>query len=520
MQIILSTGNKKFLVLIPLVLSGFVHLWNPSGFPDMFYDEGIYVRRAMHVMAGLGPQEGTFYDHPYFGQLFLAGIFSLIDYPSSLNPQANSESISLLLAVPRLVMGMLAIVDTFLIYKITQLRYGNNVALLAAILFAVMPFTWMTRRILLDVILLPFLLSSILLACYASKMAGGKRMSLLLIFASGTMLGAAIFTKIPAFAAIPLVAYLILQSPARNDSRYENSRMKWKVAKLGFWLAPVIMIPMIWPIYTASTGQLDSWLNDVIWQSELKNDVISGMWIPFGKIDPVLLVLGAAGLAYAGFKKDYFLLLWFLPFVVFFSVAGFHQYFHVLPIAPVFCIASSKIILDTMARWSNNKKEVASVQLISWLPPIALVVFGLTTAMILINTNMTSAQFQAAAFGAYYTISHRDTTLAASPAYSWVFPYAFHLPNTLKDYREILYVGVDTDYILLLMDVHFEWDFSKDKVEEIYDVTDYVTAFEGNVQQYDQSIYPYSNMEFNGEGRIVEARIGFSSVLSPKGIFK
>src|SRR5687768_1590216 len=110
MQIILSTNAKKFLILVPLVMSGYVHLWNPAGFPDLFYDEGIYMRRAMHVMAGLGPQEGTFYDHPYFGQLFLAGIFSLIGYPSSLDLASNPESISSLFAVPRLIMGMLAIV--------------------------------------------------------------------------------------------------------------------------------------------------------------------------------------------------------------------------------------------------------------------------------------------------------------------------------------------------------------------------------------------------------------------------
>ena len=108
MRIILSSSSKKFFILTPLVLSGFVHLWNPAGFPDMFYDEGIYVRRAMHVMAGLGPQQGTFYDHPYFGQLFLAGMFSLIGYPSSLDLQANPESMSMLLAVPRVIMGMRA----------------------------------------------------------------------------------------------------------------------------------------------------------------------------------------------------------------------------------------------------------------------------------------------------------------------------------------------------------------------------------------------------------------------------
>jgi hypothetical protein len=514
MQIILPSKGKKFLILVPLVLCGYVHLWNPSGFPDMFYDEGYYIRRALHVMAGLGPQEGSFYDHPYFGQLFLAGIFSLFGYPSALNPQATYESISLLFAVPRLMVGVLAIVDTFLIYKITQLRYGNNIALLAAILFAVMPFTWMTRRILLETILLPFLLSSILLAIYAGRTAGSKRM--LLILASGAMLGAAIFTKVPAFAAIPVVAYLILKPPAQ-DGGAKSARMK--ATGLTLWLIPVIMIPMIWPIHATYSGHFDSWLKDALWQSQLKNDVITGMWVPFAKTDPVLLALGAAGIAHAISRRDYLLLLWFVPFAALFSVVGFHQYFHVLPIVPVFCIASSKMIIDTTARLFRNR-ETVSIRLLSWTPAIALAVFGLTITTILINIGATSAQIQAATFGINYVTTHKDVTITANPGYSWLFPYAFNLPDTLRVYGDIRHHKADTAYILLLTDVHFEWDFSGGDFEKVYDATDKIASFEGEVLQYDQTKYPYTSMEFNGEGARIDARIGPTSALSPNGIFR
>ena len=61
-------------------------------------------------------------------------------------------------------MGILAVVDTFLVYKISERRYNRNVAFIASVLFAVMPLSWLLRRILLDSILLPFLLSSILIA--------------------------------------------------------------------------------------------------------------------------------------------------------------------------------------------------------------------------------------------------------------------------------------------------------------------------------------------------------------------
>src|SRR5438132_7106783 len=108
------------LLIIILLVSAFTHLWNAAGFPDVFFDEGVYMRRAMHVLNGSGPQEGNFYDHPFFGQIFLAGILGAIGYPQSLNPSTDANSISLLYLIPRIVMGLLAVADTFLIYKIAD----------------------------------------------------------------------------------------------------------------------------------------------------------------------------------------------------------------------------------------------------------------------------------------------------------------------------------------------------------------------------------------------------------------
>ena len=47
-------------------------------------------------------------------------------------------------------MAILAVVDTFLIYKIAEWRYNRNVAFIAAILFAVTPLSWLFRRMYLD----------------------------------------------------------------------------------------------------------------------------------------------------------------------------------------------------------------------------------------------------------------------------------------------------------------------------------------------------------------------------------
>ena len=218
------------LLAIPLSLSAFTHLWNPIGFPYFVGDEGHYIRRALHVLDQLDPQEGARYDHPYFGQLFLAGIFKIIGYPDSLNPvPGDVNSTQMLYMVPRIIMGLLAVLDTFLIYKICERLYTKNkaIAFIGSVLFAVMPLTWLTRRVYLDSIQLPLILLSILLAVYfynksktcdnnvkrsARRLGEFIDRRTLLIILSGITLGLAIFTKIPALTMIPVVAYLIFRA--------------------------------------------------------------------------------------------------------------------------------------------------------------------------------------------------------------------------------------------------------------------------------------------------------------------
>jgi hypothetical protein len=175
-----SIPNRTIFILllaIPGILTAFTHLWNPIGFPNgPSNDEGIYIRRAMHVLIGQGPQESSLYDHPYFSQLLLTGVLSLIGYPNSLHPSVGDvHSIEMLYLVPRILMALLAIADTFLIYTISEIRYSRSVAFIASILFAVMPITtWFLRRVWLEPIQLPFILTSILFAVFYTKNSIGK----------------------------------------------------------------------------------------------------------------------------------------------------------------------------------------------------------------------------------------------------------------------------------------------------------------------------------------------------------
>lgn len=491
------------LVLIPLALSAYTHLWNPVGFPNLFYDEGVYIRRAMHVMEGLGPQEAYYYDHPFFGQIFLGGMLTIIGYPESLNPSPDMQSIESLYQVPRILMGILAVIDTFLIYKISERMYNRNIALFASILFAVMPVAWFTRMILLDSILLPFLLFSIFLAVYATKSKSEKNNNNnnnILIVLSGVFLGIAIFTKIPAFTMIPLVAFLIY----RNNNR--------SLKALGIWFVPVILIPLIWPAQSILAGAFTSWTNDVLWQINRENAGLP--WIVFllAITDPFIFAAGFGGLAYSFVRRDYFILLWILPFMAFLGVLGYTNFFYWIPILPALCIGAAKLLFDIIEKSKKITQKTLTVAILS-----SIVVFGLTSTTLLIVTDVTSAQIESAAYVARYLDQTEDgaagnPTVVSNPIYSWIFKYVFDKDHIFSDYRDMLYFPVDTakSRVLLIADPRFTLDIGNENnqlLHELYSNTSTIATFKGKVTNFDLGLYPYTSMIENYEGSEVAIRL-------------
>ncbi|MDQ5843534.1 MAG: glycosyltransferase family 39 protein [Thermoproteota archaeon] len=474
------------------------------GFPNLFYDEGVYMRRAMHVMEGLGPQEAYYYDHPFFGQIFLGSILSIIGYPESLNPSVDIHTVDSLYKVPRILMGILAILDTFLIYKISQRIYNRNVALFASVLFAVMPATWFTRMILLDSILLPFLLLSILMAVYTTKTKTAKNnnnKNSILIVLSGAFMGIAIFTKIPAFTMIPLVAFLIY----RNNDR--------SLKALGTWCAPVLLIPMIWPAQSIMTGAFNSWINDVVWQISRENAGLP--WIVFllAITDPFIFVAGFGGLAYSFIRRDYFIVLWTLPYVAFLAAVGYTNFFYWIPILPALCIGGGKLLFDVTEQ--SKKKITRKTLTVAIL--LSTTVFGLTSTTLLIVTNVTSAQIESVAYAASFLDETRDEsngepTIISNPVYSWIFKYVFDKDHALSDYRDMIYSPIDTSKgkVLLIDDPRFRLDIGNQDnqmLHELYSNTTTIAIFKGKVTNFDLGLYPYTSMIENYEGSEVGIRV-------------
>ena len=499
-------------VLIPLALSAYTHLWNPAGFPNLFYDEGVYMRRAMHVMEGLGPQEAYYYDHPFFGQIFLGSMLMVVGYPQSLTPSADLASIGLLYEVPRTLMGILAIIDTFLIYKISERLYNRKVALFASVLFAVMPTAWFTRMILLDSILLPFLLSSILLAVHTRTSKsdnGGSRknnnnnsINNILIVLSGVLLGTSIFTKVPAFTVIPLIAFLIY----RNNGR----RLKAFV----MWFIPVIAIPLLWPAQSLIVGTFSSWTSDVLWQINRENAGLP--WIVFllAITDPFIFVVGFAGLAYSFIRRDLFILLWILPFMIFLGFMGYTNFFYWIPVLPALCIGAAKLIFDMIEKTREITQKAITIAVLS-----SIICFGLVSTTLLIVTDVTSAQLETAAYASRYLEggggNEKNLTVISNPVYSWVLKYVFENDNIMSDYRDLLYFSVNSSRsgVLLIDDPRFKLDMRAENnqlLQELQHNTSSIANFKGKVTNFDLGLYPYTSMIENYEGSEVTIRLNNS----------
>jgi len=496
-------SNRFALLAIPLVLTSFTHLWNPIGFPDLFYDEGVYLRRAMHVLDGLGPQESPYYyDHPFFGQLFLAGIFKLLNFPEFMEDGdlTDIRSVDSLYLVPRLLMGVLAIIDTFLVYKIAEKKYGTNVALVASVLFSVMPITWIFRLVVLDSILVPFLLSSILLALDAS---GTNNRKYALTLMSGICFGLAMFVKVPVFAMIPLLWYLVTQS--------QNESLRQRRYKLLLWFSPVILIPLLWPIESMLSGHFDSWVDTVIWQAERGNRGVGLLWISgiFVVMDPLLFALSIAGGIYAMFKRNWLILLWELPFIMFLALIGQTNYFHWASLMPVFCIASSLFLVKGLPQL------LASIRMLSAkITPITIFsvsILGLCFTTIVVSLDVSMSQRQALSFAISYIEDNKSgnmnkITIISSPVYSWIFKYVYRADNSLNDFRDVIFDPIRTPEWLLIADQHFRSEMQVEpKLLQLYGQREIITVLNSYPLSGLESVsYPYTNLLPTMEGCNVE----------------
>ena len=398
-------------------------------------------------------------------------------------------------------------VDTFLIYKISERRYNKNVALIASVLFAVMPMTWILRRIYLDTLLMPLLLSSILFAIYIrgpknNNVQQWPRINInknLLVLLSGIFLGLAIYTKIPAFTMIPVVGYLVVSNSNSNRKK-----------TLALWLIPVILIPLLWPAYAFSIGEIDLWLKSVMFQqgraSAGTGTNLSAAFKDLFKIDPTIIILGCASLGFVGLRRDIWLLLWIIPLLLFSFYLGWVHYFHLIAIFPAFCISIGVTIDYMLNKMKNMTKKTAIIA------ASVLVLFGFVSTVTLMTLNTNSVHYYAQA-SVIKEISQRNNsennetsgvTLVGHRMYYWIPRYIFDLeffvlPNRVPlNYVPEKMVLVSNDGMCCCQCDYFE---------ELYVATTPKYEFANDVKYNNESQYPFSSLQLETNlGKKVEIR--------------
>ena len=518
-----------FLLVAIIALSAYTHTWNPAGFPVLHDDEGTYVQRGIgilnnEVLYGL-------HDHPFFGQTVLAGFMYVSGYPGLLDdPPTDPSHIEALYAYPRAFMGLLAVLDTLLVYMIADRMFGRRVALIAAVIFAVAPMSLMLRMVLLDSILLPFVLSSVLLALYSRGPDGsGNRRRHALLLASGACMGLAILTKVPAAAMIPPCAILAYWASGR-------------VRNVGLWLAPALAIPAVWPAYAAQAGQLDAWIRDVAWQAGKSN---AGMFEAIRRLfeyDPVLIPLGTAGFAfvviclvlYAGRwrsrgggdlhgawgkkggpvragrdgepKSLGFLTAWFSSVLLSFGTIGFVSFFHLSTLLPALCVAAAVLIMR-VAGGRNGTGDRAALIAVT-----AIGLAGLSTTGVIVHFDSQSPEFEAASF-LLQNYSDDPNTVKVVPVISYkLLSDVYGLQNTTHFYHNnnrihgtfgltglatqdtdgpsYRYVQPDAERVILMFD-----NYKKDFFTDIVESCDYAAD---NVSMYCHKAYNIMRLHHDG----------------------
>ena len=425
-------NRSKLFLAVALLVSVFTSFYNILEFPSLTYDEGSYLGKAMYFLTTHNPQERSNYFNPYFGQIFLGGILWLAGYSDSSQILANSNlvaSVESLWFVPRLLTGIMSIIDVFLVYKISERRYNVWVAFIAAILFALLPIAWFLRIVFLESIQLPLVLSSVLLALYANDTQGSitNNRKTCLVALSGVLMGLAIFTKISVFSMIPLFAFIFWTT--RNE----------KLKSIGLWLIPVILIPLIWPAYAILHGDFDRWWDGIYWQSHRQTEDINFMQIGkqntlpnaislnFYKI-PILIAVGFAGLVYLGARKDFFLLLWAVPFLLFLLLIGFAREFHLIPLLPILSISAARFIEGIIG--AVAKKKIYDIALVGIISAVAI--FGLTNSPLLFSSNQINSDIiEATAVIIWYLMDNpnNSTTMISNHVYSWIPKYVLNQGN-------------------------------------------------------------------------------------------
>ena len=217
-------------------------------------------------------------------------------------------------------------------------------------------------------------------------------------------------------------------------------------------------------------------------------------------------------------RREYFPIIWMLPFITFLMFVGWVTHFHLIPIIPILCISIAKLIYDIPAITHIKKNIPTSTIMIS-----VIGIFGLISTSILISTDLSDVQFASVSYisnalvptnGSFINKNHTNANLAynddninqitviSSPIFSWVYKYVFnndyvftHVRDTQPIKTEKLILLVDSTYKHVISGVEGENATQIKRLMSIYNNTDIAALFKGDTSNFNRKVYPYTGID-------------------------
>jgi hypothetical protein len=236
-----------------------------------------------------------------------------------------------------------------------------------------------------------------------------------------------------------------------------------KIIVLALWIIPVILIPAIWPAYAISIGQFHKWTDGIHWQASqrVSNGISGSLFHAINnlfQIDPVLLVLGLVGMITATIRKDFFPVLWIIPFFIFLYFIGFVSYWHLISVTPAFCIAAALLIVNLSRK---IRKIRVTKKMLAFGITSVIGAFGLISTIELIIVDENYGYLKVQAFIAHQipdNNSNNKISIIGNPRYLWIPLYVFHKNHS---YDQANRADVNKTKALFLVDNGFLRDASK-----------------------------------------------------------
>ena len=235
---------------------------------------------------------------------------------------------------------------------------------------------------------------------------------------------------------MPLVGYIVMTNSGNN-----------KLKSIGLWLLPVILIPMAWPAHAYSMGDFDTWMEDVIHQTQRESKPLINSLATFLQNDSLTFSLGMAGILYAAIRRDFFILLFSIPFLLFLYWIDFVSSFHVVPLFPVFSIAGAKLIVDL-----SNLIPISKIRKTMPYAVVSVIaIVGLISIFSLITIDSNSVIFKTHAVLIQHLQQRNDNvTMIGNPLYIWMPRHVFNFSYQDRSYYSTR--PLDTPYFIVIDD--------------------------------------------------------------------